>query len=327
VLTLAQPAWLILLPFVLGAAWFMAGRPRGTEQAGAAVTLVHPNLGLLPSGQAAAPAIRRLSFALTLTAVALMLLALARPQWLGALAQEAPLGRDIVLLLDASDTMSIDDFELDGRRISRLDVLRALTRKFVAAREGDRFGLIAFGDFAATLAPPTFDREFVVQQLARLRVGAAGEATAIGDAIGLALKQVRSERRLRPALILFSDGDNTAGEMRLSEAMALARAMDVAIYTVHIGTDLFAAGRPAVPATQASEPDLKTIAVQTGGKYYVAGTADTLKAVISDIGKLEPTLARPPTRRTVDEWYWLPLAIAALCLTLARVLPFRESNA
>ena len=330
-LTLAQPLWLALLPVALLGLWFAARRQGAQVEEGAAITLAHPDLSALPRAQEAAPASRRATQLLQATAIALMLLALAQPQWQGNFERETPLGRDIMLLLDASSTMSIDDFELDGKKISRLDVLRALSRQFVAAREGDRFGLIAFGDFAATLAPPTFDRDFVASQLGRLRIGAAGEATAIGDAIALALKQVRIEQRLRPALILFSDGDNTAGDMRLSEALALAKDMKVALYTVRIGSDLFAAGRASTTAAPAPaparEPDLQTLAQATGGRYYVAGDSDTLRRVIADIGKLEPTIARPPTRRSIDEWYWLPLAGAVLCLSFARLVRFREQGA
>jgi len=329
-LTLAHPIWLTLLPVAWLGLWF-AGRRAAQADQGAAITLVHPDLSALPREQEAAPASRRATQILHAAAVLLFLLALAQPQWQGGFERETPLGRDIMLLLDASDTMSIADFELEGQKVSRLDVLRSLARQFVAAREGDRFGLIAFGDFAATLSPPTFDREFVSGQLGRLRIGAAGEATAIGDAIALALKQVRAVemkgQHLRPALILFSDGDNTAGEMRLSEAMALARDMKVALYTVRIGSDLFAAGRAARAAAPDGEPGLQALAQATGGRYYVAGDSDTLRKVIADIGKLEPTISRPPTRRSVEEWYWLPLVVALLCLSLARLVRFREQRA
>lgn len=326
-LTLAHPWWLAALPVALSGLWFAARRSRTHADEGSAITLSHPDLSALPPEQEAAPTSRRATVALHAIALLLFFLALAQPQRQGGFERETPLGRDIMLLLDASDTMSIDDFELNGRKVSRLDVLRGLAREFVAAREGDRFGLIAFGDFAATLAPPTFDREFVARQLDRLRVGAAGEATAIGDALGLALKQVRTQDRLRPALILFSDGDSTAGDMRMSEAMALARDMRVAIYTVRIGGDLFTAGRARPAAPRADEPDLQTLARNTGGQYYIAGDSRTLRRVIADIGRLEPTIARPPTRRSVEEWYWLPLAGAALCLSLARLVRFREQDA
>lgn len=323
-LTLAQPLWLLALPVAWAVLWLSARRRAAETGTGAAaITLIHPHLAALPQGDAQPPAARRLVLLLQAGALAALVLALAQPQWLGKREREAPLGRDIMLLLDASDTMSIDDFELDGKKIARLDVLRTLSRQFVAAREGDRFGLIVFGDFAATLAPPTFDRDFVAAQLGRLRVGAAGGTTAIGDAIALALKQVRETQGLRPALILFSDGDNTAGDMRLAEALALARQMKVAIYTVAIGGDLFAAGRPAAAKTQ-RDPDMQTLARLTGGRYYVAGDSATLARVIADIGALEPTIARPPTRRSIEEWYWLPLLIGAALLTLAQLARLRE---
>ncbi|OFZ97905.1 MAG: hypothetical protein A2Z44_02185, partial [Betaproteobacteria bacterium RBG_19FT_COMBO_58_11] len=231
----------------------------------------------------------------------------------------------IMLLVDTSTTMSIDDFELNKQRVPRLDVLKGIARRFVAAREGDRFGLIAFGNHAATLAAPTFDQDLMLASLSRLQVGIAGEATAIGDALGLALKQVKTDDRLQPALILFSDGDNTAGEMKPAESVAAAQALGVKIYTVEIGTDLFAS--PTRPATKSIGPNLKTIAETTGGKYYVAGTTQALEAIINDIGRLEPTVARPATRRQIAEWYWALLAAGAALLVLARGLALREQAA
>ncbi len=307
-LTLAQPLWLATLPVVLVLAWF--GRKHETP-AEAALQLVHPHLGL--SGSSAQPRWRqRLPWLLSVLAAVFMVLALARPQWQGATLPETPLGRDIVLLVDVSTTMSIDDFELDGRRASRLQVLKGIAKEFVAARRGDRFGLVVFGSQAATLAPPTFDAELVSASLERLQIGIAGEATALGDAIGLALKAVDTKARLRPALLVFSDGDNTAGELRPSEAVAAAQSLGVAIYTIEIGTDLFQRG--AQPLVAEAEPGLEAMAIATGGKHYRAGTATALRQVIDDIGRLEPSLPRAAGARAVVEWYWLCVLVSALLL-------------
>jgi len=321
-LTLAHPFWLALLPVLALAFMFM--QRRGEEGAPRAY-LVHPDLSVLDEGAAQAPASsRRLQTWLIFLAACLLTLGLAQPQWLGPAIPDRPQGRDIMLLVDASTSMSIDDFEVNGQRVTRLDVLKSVTQRFVAAREGDRFGLIAFGNHAATLAPPSFDEALLQAQLARLQAGIAGEATAIGDALGLALKQVKSEGRLQPALILFSDGDSTAGEMKPSEALVAAQALGVKIYTVEIGTDLFAS--PTRPVSKSTEPSLKQMAETTGARHYVAGSAQALQSIIQDIGRLEPSIARPATRRQIAEWYWLALLAAALLLATAQALSLREAN-
>ena len=321
-MTLAHPWWLGLLP-VLALA-FAFGQRHGAGSATRA-HLIHPNLSLLGEAAAQAPSSRRLHTWLLFLAACLLALGLAQPQWLGPAIPEKPQGRDIMLLVDTSTSMSIDDFEVNQQRVTRIEVLKSVAQRFVTARDGDRFGLIAFGDHAATLAPPSFDSDLMLVQLARLQIGVAGEATAIGDALGLALKQVKTEGRLKPALILFSDGDSTAGEMKPSEALVAAQALGVKIYTVEIGTDLFAS--PTRPVSKSTEPSLKQIASTTGAQHYVAGTAQALQTIIQDIGRLEPSVTRPATRRQIAEWYWLPLLAAALLLAAVQVLSLRESSA
>lgn len=321
-LSLAQPAWLGLLP-VLALAFAIAGRWHDSSLPRA--YLVHPQLSQLEERMGQSRSSARWRTAMVFMAACLMTLALAQPQWLGPRVPDKPLGRDIMLVVDASSSMAIDDFVVNRQRVTRLDVLKDVAQNFVAAREGDRFGLIAFGDHAATLAPPSFDQNLIRGQLARLQNGIAGEFTAIGDALGLALKQVKSEGRLQPALILFSDGDSTAGEMKPSEALVAAQALGVKIYTVEIGTDLFAS--PSRRLNKSTEPSLAQIAAQTGAKHYVAGSAQALQTIIRDISRLEPTIARPATQRQITEWYWLALVVAVALLLAVQGLALREANA
>lgn len=320
-LTLAAPLWLILLPG-LALIFFFSDR-RGDKRLPPAY-LVHPDLSLMDDRSAQPPSTARLQTGLILAAACLMTVGLAQPQWLGPRIPDTPLGRDIMLVVDASSSMSIDDFIVKQQRVTRLDVLKSVAQRFVAAREGDRFGLIAFGDHAATLASPSFDQDLIQAQLARLQAGIAGESTAIGDALGLALKQVKTEGRLQPALILFSDGESTAGEMKPSEALVAAQALGVKIYTVEIGTDLFAS--PDRPTSKSTEPSLRQIATESGAKHYVAGSAHALQEIIQDIGRLEARIARPATQRQIVEWYWLAVLAAVLVLLIAHVFSMRESN-
>lgn len=320
-LTLAQPAWLWLLPVFVVLFGFAARR---NDDAFPSAYLVHPKLSQIADTIAQPRAWRKWHRALPFLAASLIALALAQPQWLGPPVPDKPLGRDIMLVVDASSSMAIDDFVVNRQRVTRLDVLKDVAQRFVAARDGDRFGVIAFGDHAATIASPSFDRDLVRAQLGRLQNGIAGESTAIGDALGLALKQVKSEGRLRPTLILFSDGDSTAGDMKPSEALVASQALGVKIYTVEIGTDLFAS--PARKAKPSPEPGLLQLALQTGGKHYVAGSASALQSIIADIGRLEPTLPRPATQRQTQEWYWLALLGAVLAMTAAQVFSLREAS-
>ncbi len=313
-LELAHPLWLAGLPLLAG--WFAWAWRHARHDAPAAWLLNHP--GLAGDAAGSVPPGGRTPLLLASVAFALLLLALAQPRQVGAWIVPPPEGRDIALIVDTSQTMSIDDFQLDGKKAERLAVLKAVLRRFIEARAGDRFAVLAFGSSAASLTPPTFDRVHAIAQLQRLQVGMAGDNTALGDALGLALRQVR-QTRLRPALILLSDGEpSNSGDLTPAEAVAVARQLGVAVHTVQIGNNLFADGRTPMAAAD-PQPNLADIARLTGGRHWsVAGTEDA-EQVIQAIGRLEKTLAQPAQQRQTREWYWLPLALAALCLTLANI--------
>lgn len=330
-IVLAHPAWLLLLPLLLAALWRAARKNTGEDDIGSTgMVLLHPDLSPINdhtgNEKNTPPTSSRWFLALNGSALLLLLLALAQPQRIGDLIPENPVGREIVMLIDTSKTMSIDDFELNGQRVERLAVLKSVVSRFIDARQGDRFGVIVFGTTAATMVPPSFDRELVTGMIQQVQVGIAGDNTAIGDALGLALKQLRERQALRPALILFSDNtENTAGDITPSEAVELAKHMGVAIYTVQVGSDLFAEGRaPARTDSLPAEPDLRQIAALTGGRFYRADNSGALQAVVADIGKLEQTITRPSTRRVVEEWYWAALLLAACLFSAARLLQIRR---
>lgn len=326
-IVLAHPAWLLLLPLLFAAAWRAARKSAGEDDIGSThMVLLHPDLSPLPDEKSTPPTSSRWYLVLNGSALLLLVLALAQPQRIGDLIPENPEGREIVMLIDTSKTMSIDDFELNGQRVDRLAVLKGVVSRFVEARQGDSFGVIVFGTTAATMVPPSFDRDLVTGMIQQVQVGIAGDNTAIGDALGLALKQLRERQALRPALILFSDNtENTAGDITPSEAVELAKHMGVAIYTVQVGSDLFAEGRaPARADSLPAEPDLQQIATLTGGRFYRADNSGALQAVVADIGKLEQTITRPSTRRVVEEWYWAALLLAACLFSAARLLQIRR---
>ncbi len=324
-LELAQPYWLFLLLAVAGWGWLAWRRARG-EAAG--VVLNHPALPLAEVGRLPAPSLRW-PVALRGLAFALLALALAQPREVGDWITPPPEGRDMVLLIDTSLTMSIRDFRQGDLEVERMAVLKDTLTRFIDGRPGDRFGVIVFGSEVATLTPPTFDRAHVAAQIQRIQVGMVGGDTALGDALGMALKQVRT-RRLRPAIILVSDGaDNNAGTLTPAESLAVAHQAGVAIHALQFGSDPYAAGRAARGASDTSkpdpQPDLADLARLTRGQYFSIASADDAARVIRAIDALEPTLSRPAQQRQVREGYWLALALAAALLVWARWLVFRRS--
>ncbi|MEW5967616.1 MAG: VWA domain-containing protein [Pseudomonadota bacterium] len=324
-LELAQPAWLLLLaPVVL---WGALAWRRAHGEA-PAVVLNHPALPLDKAMTLPAPSLR-VPLLLRGLAFALLVAALAQPREVGDWIQPPPEGRDMVLVVDASRTLSIRDFVVrDAGRgeieVERMTVLKDTLTRFVEGRPGDRFGVIVFGSEVATLTPPTFDRTHVAAQIARIQVGMAGNDTALGDALGMALKQVTA-RRLRPAVILVSDGaDNNAGTLTPAEALAVAHQAGVAIHALQFGSDPYAAGRDAT-ADADPQPGLADLARLSKGRFFAIADAADAAQVIRAIDALEPTLAQPAQQRLVREWYWVALALAAILLAWAQALVLRRS--
>jgi Ca-activated chloride channel family protein len=317
---LAQPLFLLLLPLPL--LWAALVLKRGVQGEGSAWLLRHPHL----AGGSAAPPSPYLPLALHMLAFLLLIAALVQPRQIGAWITPPPEGRDIALVIDTSLTMSIDDFTWQNQKATRLAVLKEVLGRFIAQRTADRFAILAFGSEAALLTPPTFDHAHVLAQLRRMQVGMAGDNTALGDALGLAIKHLQ-QQKLRPAIILVSDGEpSNTGDLTPAEAVAVARQLGVAIHTLQIGSNLFAAGRAPV-AEKDPQPDLADIARLTGGQHWFVRSTDDAEAVVKDIDRLEKTLARPSRHREIREWYWLPLTTAVVCILLARILLIRWKGA
>ena len=168
---------------------------------------------------------------------ALLCLALARPQQLGPPVAPPQAGRDLMLAVDLSGSMDEEDMQLGGEMVDRLTAAKAVLADFLDRRVGDRVGLLVFGERAYTLTPLTLDRTSVREQLADSVVGLAGRATAIGDAIGLAVKRLRNQPSQQRVLILLTDGVNTAGVIAPDKATELAKAEGVRVHTIAFGGD------------------------------------------------------------------------------------------
>ncbi len=250
----------------------------------------------------------------------LLVLAAARPQWIGEPMGLPVAGRDLMLALDISGSMEQEDYELGGRAVSRLMAVQAVAMRFIERRDRDRLGLILFGTQAYLQTPLTFDGATVATMLREAVIGLAGRETAIGDAIGLAVKRLREQPDGERVLILLTDGANTAGMLDPLDAARLAAQAGVRIHTIGIGGGevgirtpfgmrLLRQGSDFDPAT------LKQIAEITGGHFFSATNRDQLEAVYAELDRLEPTERDERTYRPQRALFMWP-ASAALLLTV-----------
>ena len=260
---------------------------------------------------------------LLLAAIAWLLLVLActRPQWLGEPIEQAVSGRDLMLAVDLSGSMEEQDFMINNKPVDRLTASKWVAGDFINRRVGDRIGLILFGTQAYLQTPLTFDRKTVLTLLNESVIGLAGENTAIGDAIGLAVKRLKNQAANSRVLILMTDGANTAGEIAPLKAAELAAASHLKIYTIGIGADemivrsLFGS-RKVNPSRDLDENTLVKIAESTGGRYFRARNADELNNIYMLLDKLEPVEKDKQYFRPRSELYIWPLSLALVLVTV-----------
>lgn len=253
---------------------------------------------------------------------ALLVLAVARPQWQGEPVSLPVAGRDLMLAVDLSGSMQEKDFALNGRRVDRLTATKAVAGEFIERRKGDRVGLILFGERAYLQVPLTFDRNTVRILLDEALINIAGKKTAIGDAIGLAVKRLRDKQGDR-ILILLSDGQNTAGAIDPIQAARLAAEEQLKIYTIGIGADAGSSffGLNMGGGSDLDEATLTQIAESTGGRYYRARNTRQLAQIYAEIERLEPVENEEQTYRPIRSLYYWPLALS---LILAMLIGFRQ---
>ena len=244
------------------------------------------------------------------------------PQWVGD-AQALPSnGRDLMLAVDISGSMAQQDMKIQGSALPRITVVKAVVNEFVRQREGDKLGLILFGSRAYIQSPLSFDLTTLGQLMEEAQVGFAGKQTAIGDAIGFAIKRLRKRPENSRVVILLTDGADTASTLPPLEAAAVAQRESIRIYTIGVGaTEMELPGlfgsrlgaRKINPSADLDEKTLREIAHQTGGEYYRARDTSELQAAYNAIAALEPIEQeqqhiRP--RRSLLHW---PLIAAVLC--------------
>lgn len=245
----------------------------------------------------------------------LLLCAAARPQWVGEPLPLPASGRDLLLAVDVSGSMDYADMQWDDEPISRLELVKRLLGDFIEGRRGDRVGLILFGSQAYLQAPLTFDRHTVRTWLDEAMIGIAGKNTAIGDAIGLAVKRLRQRPAQSRVLVLITDGANNGGEIDPMVAAQLAADEGVRIYAIGIGADpqqSGAFGSFGFSALDLDETSLRAIADVTGGEYFRARNQAELEQIELTLDRLEPVAQQPTLARPVMALYPWPLALALL---------------
>lgn len=256
----------------------------------------------------------------------LLMLAAIRPQWLGQALELPESGRNVLLAVDVSGSMEATD--LGAGKGTRLDVVKQVAGEFIQRRTGDRIGLILFGSQAYLQAPLTLDRAAVADLLNGAAVGIAGRHTAIGDAIGMALKRLR-EGVGETVLILLTDGANTAGHVAPSKAAQLAAEQGLRIHTIGVGgkpqqVQTLFGPRMRNPAADLDEATLKNIAATTGGRYFRATDRASLEDIYRQLDDMEPVAGDSRTVRPVQELYPWPLGAAlVLSFVLATLAYYR----
>lgn len=263
---------------------------------------------------------------LALAVWALVVCAAARPQWAGEAQKIESEGRNLMLALDVSGSMAEPDFMLNNSPVRRWDAVQAVAQHFLKKREGDRVGVILFGERAYLYAPLTYDLQTVSTLLAEADVGMAGRQTAIGDALGLALKNMVDLPAKSKVVVLLSDGVANAGVMKPLEAAEIAKKAGVKVYTVGAGSDTVAMaglfGMMQMPrGDEIDEETLKQIAQMTGGRYFRAKNTAELVDIYDDINALEPVKNDAVFVRPVKELFYIPLA-AAFALSVLGALSF-----
>jgi len=249
----------------------------------------------------------------------LLICAAARPQWVGDAVDIPRSGRDLMLAVDLSGSMQVKDFQLNGHMINRLEAIKHVAGNFIQKREGDLLALILFGEQAYIQTPLTFDRKTVKTLLNEAVIGMAGQQTAIGDAIGLALKHLDKNKRQQRVLILLTDGANTAGEISPKKAAELAAQAGLTIYTIGVGADkmmiqtLFGT-QQVNPSRDLDENTLLHIADVTGGRYFRARDTAELSAIYKLLDELEPIAHEQETFRPRQALHVWPLSVAFVLL-------------
>jgi Ca-activated chloride channel family protein len=259
---------------------------------------------------------RRITLLLATLAWLLLLIASARPQWVGDPITTPLSGRDLMLAVDLSDSMKERDMFINQHRVNRLQAVQNIAGQFIERREGDRIGLILFGSEAYLQSPLTLDRRSVKTLLDEAVIGIAGIQTAIGNAIALAVKRFSDREQSNKVLILLTDGKNTAGNISPAQATRMAKSTNLKVYTIAIGSEGLSGFNSFLRGAAVDERTLEQIAEITAGRYFRARNTEELEQIYALIDELEETDEDAQTLRPVKELFHWPGALALLLVLI-----------
>jgi Ca-activated chloride channel family protein len=315
---LAEPWWLLLLLLLPLLRALRARRPPDPSVRWPSLA---PLEAIAPGG---ARRRRAILGVLRTAALVLGILALARPQVGTATVEVHREGVDVVLAVDVSGSMLAEDFTVDGKRANRLEAVKDVVEEFVKARPDDRIGLVLFAGRPYTQAPLTLDHGWLLQNLARARIGMIEDGTAVGSALATAVNRLRSSTAPSRFIVLLTDGQNNAGRITPQTAAEAAKALGIKVYTIGAGTrgmapfpmqDPFGGTVYRPVQVDIDEPTLEAIAKETGGRYFRATDTDSLREIYAEIDRAEKAPIKAPEheeRREVFAWLVWPALVLVL---------------
>lgn len=273
-----------------------------------------------------------------LSGMVLLIVALARPQRVEDKREVRSQGYDIMLAVDLSTSMLAEDYEKGGARLNRLQAIKPVIQAFIEQRPADRIGIVLFSGRAYTMAPLTFDHDWLARQMERVKIGMIEDGTAVGDGLGVALtrlEQAKREsggKRMGAFAVLLTDGANNRGTLLPAQAAEIAKARGVPVYTIGAGRDGYVPmpvfnneGRRVgqrMVFSDLDESELRDIAQQTGGAFFRATDTDTIASAFKAIDKAQKIEFRAQSYLITTELFWWlatpGLAIVILAALLAR---------
>jgi len=307
---LHDPWWLCLLP--VAAVCCLAGLTRKEGRVRFSSLSLMKRIGGVPKINP-----RLILQGLRFLAVGLFIAAMARPQAGKKFTEIASEGVDIILALDMSGSMQALDLKIDGKNAPRVEVVKKVAGDFVRKRETDRVGLVVFGERAFVQCPMTLDHQLLEKFLNEIHSGIAGDSTAIGDAIGVAVNHMKDLKAKSRVVVLLTDGQNNTGVIPPLKAAELARIFNVKVYTIGVGVegqapflvDTPIGKRIIYQKADLDEVTLKEIAKTTNARFFRAQDTETLRQIYDEIDRLEKTEVKVKEYAEYQElyaWFLIP---------------------
>lgn len=322
-------SFIFFLPWFIHRLFFH--KKQSLDQRYRQITLLHPHINQIKQAFNSQPAKFSISFKLYRFLLSILwlslTLAMMRPQWIDIQTKSTTKGYDLYLVIDTSHSMEALDFKVDNKEISRMKVVKDVMNQFIELRLKDRLGLIIFGSQPYVITPLTSDIAALQYQLKQITPRLAGNGTAIGDALGLAIKKLRQRPKQSRVIILIADGDNTTGLIPVEMATALAKKEHIRIYTIGVGSNkkniaiMEDGKRTERDDLTFDEAQLKKIALITGGTYFRATNSQALTKISKQIDRLEKTQIETQQIFIPTPLYRYPLIITLTILLLFGFFP------